>query len=114
MYTPAATPIGPTALLATAWRASSDLAGHAQQDAHEALIALLGALHNTSRGSTNVSCICVVHAAFAGALQSEIRCGGRACGQVRTTVDPCLDISLELPAGKEGEGEETLEGCLRR
>lgn len=108
------TPFGPAGLLAATWRASSDLAGYAQRDAHECLIGLLQALHTSSRGSTNVSCNCIVHAAFAGTLQSDVKCA--RCGHATTTVDPMIDISLELKqAGEKTEGGGlTLGGCLGR
>lgn len=111
MYSGAAAPFGPTALLAATWRGSAALAGYAPRDAHETFIGALNALHAGSRGSTNVSCNCVVHTAFAGALQSDVRCGAARCGSVRTTVDPMLDVSLEIAGGEDGE---TLAGCLRR
>ncbi|KAI9463201.1 hypothetical protein BJY52DRAFT_1253633 [Lactarius psammicola] len=83
---------GPTALLATTWRAAGSLAGYAQQDAHECLIALLNA------GSRDT---------FGGQLQSDMRCP--RCNSFSETVDPCLDISLGL-----GPGQNTLAGCLKR
>jgi ubiquitin carboxyl-terminal hydrolase 22/27/51 len=90
------------------------MAGYAQRDAHECLIGLLQALHSSSRGSTNVSCNCIIHAAFAGAMQSDVRCA--RCGNVTSTVDPMLDVSLELKPslGTPAGTELTLAGCLRR
>lgn len=108
------TPYGPYTFLATTWRASSELAGYAQQDAHEFFISALSQIHATSRGSTEVSCNCVIHSTFAGQLQSDVKC--ERCKNVTTTVDPILDISLELK-GKGGEiasGENSLAACLRR
>ncbi|KAI0058599.1 cysteine proteinase [Artomyces pyxidatus] len=107
VYSPSSTPFGPTSLLAATWRAASSLSGYAQQDAHECLIALLNSLHTSSRGSTNVSCNCVVHSTFAGQLQSDVRC--ERCGNNNSTLDPCLDVSLGL-----GAGMNTLAGCLKR
>ncbi|TDL25569.1 cysteine proteinase [Rickenella mellea] len=104
-------PYGPVTLLATTWRAS-ELAGYAQQDAHEFFIFVLNQIHASSRGSTEVSCNCIIHNVFAGQLQSDVRCD--KCGNVASTVDPLLDVSLELK-GKGGElAENTLAGCLRR
>ncbi|KAF7297767.1 Ubiquitin carboxyl-terminal hydrolase [Mycena kentingensis (nom. inval.)] len=109
------TPYGPSTFLAMTWRKSLDLSGYAQHDAHEFFISTLNNIHGTSRGSTNISCNCVVHSTFAGQLQSDVVC--ERCGNVTTTVDPMLDISLEL-RGKSGEAypaaENTLAGCLRR
>ncbi|KAF8720618.1 hypothetical protein AX14_010860 [Amanita brunnescens Koide BX004] len=108
------TPYGPYTFLATTWRASSELAGYAQQDAHEFFISTLSQIHATSRGSTEVSCNCIIHSTFAGKLQSDVKC--ERCKTVTSTVDPILDISLELK-GKGGEtasGENSLAACLRR
>ncbi|KAG5641869.1 hypothetical protein DXG03_004093 [Asterophora parasitica] len=114
IYSEDTTPFGPVSFLATTWRASADLAGYAQQDAHEFFISALNQIHNRSRGSTNISCNCIIHSTFAGQLQSDVKC--ERCGNVTPTVDPMLDISLELK-GKGGEanpGENTLAACLRR
>ena len=95
---------------------NAELSGYAQQDAHEFFIFALNQIHSTSRGSTNVSCNCIIHSAFAGQLQSDVRC--ERCGNVTTTVDPMLDVSLELRGKGSSElitaGENTLAGCLRR
>ncbi|KAJ7640045.1 hypothetical protein DFH06DRAFT_1283771 [Mycena polygramma] len=105
---------GPITFLASTWRKSVELSGYQQQDAHEFFISTLNHIHSTSRGSTNVSCNCIIHSTFAGQLQSDVVC--ERCGNVTSTVDPMLDISLEL-RGKAGEvmsGENTLTGCLKR
>ncbi|KAF8344708.1 hypothetical protein F5887DRAFT_969390 [Amanita rubescens] len=108
------TPYGPYTFLATTWRASAELAGYAQQDAHEFFISALSQIHATSRGSTEVSCNCIIHSTFAGQLQSNVKC--ERCKNVTTTVDPILDISLELKGkgGEIGSGENSLAACLRR
>ncbi|RDB25874.1 Ubiquitin carboxyl-terminal hydrolase 22 [Hypsizygus marmoreus] len=114
IYSEDPNPYGPITFLATTWRASAELSGYAQQDAHEFFISALNQIHGTSRGSTNVSCNCIIHSTFAGQLQSDVKC--ERCGNVTSTVDPMLDISLEL-RGKGGEvtsGENTLAACLRR
>ena len=103
-------PYGPISFLATTWRASSELAGYAQQDAHEFFINTLNQIHATSRGSTNVSCNCIIHSTFLGQLQSEVKC--ERCGTVTSTVDPMLDISLEVEGDKDSDA--TLGSCLRR
>lgn len=47
-----------------------------------------------------VNCECIVHKTFAGVLQSNVTC--LRCGNVTTTFDPMLDISLGLrPAEKK-------------
>ncbi|KAJ7728518.1 hypothetical protein B0H16DRAFT_1588885 [Mycena metata] len=116
IYSDASTPYGPIAFLVSTWRKSAELSGYAQQDAHEFFISTLNHIHTTSRGSTNVSCNCIVHSTFAGQLQSDVICA--RCGNVNSTVDPMLDVSLELRA-KVGEApvaaaDNTLVGCLRR
>ncbi|PVG04291.1 cysteine proteinase [Serendipita vermifera] len=105
-------PLGPLSLLRTTWENSNDIAGYAQHDAHEYFIALLNQLHHGCPGSTNeASCNCSIHQIFAGKLQSDVKCG--KCGHVNPTVDPMLDISLELKGIQEGKGT-TLASCLRR
>ncbi|KAJ7735623.1 hypothetical protein DFH07DRAFT_843427 [Mycena maculata] len=107
-------PYGPITFLVSTWRKSAELAGYAQQDAHEFFISTLNHIHSNSRGSTNVSCNCIIHSTFAGQLQSDVVC--ERCGNVTSTVDPMLDISLEL-RGKAGEvvsGDNTLAACLKR
>ncbi len=109
-HTPPSQPaFGPTALLATTWRAAGSLAGYAQQDAHECLIALLNAAHASARGSTLLKCNCIVHSTFGGLLQSDMRCP--RCNAFSETVDPCLDISLGVGLS---HGQSTLAGCLKR
>ncbi|KAK7013991.1 ubiquitin carboxyl-terminal hydrolase [Favolaschia claudopus] len=108
------TAFGPVTFLVTTWRKSTELAGYQQQDAHEFFISTLNNIHSSSRGSTNISCNCIVHSTFAGQLQSDVVC--ERCGNETSTVDPMLDISLEL-RGKPGEvaaGENTLTTCLKR
>jgi ubiquitin carboxyl-terminal hydrolase 22/27/51 len=105
VYSGEATPYGPLTFLATTWRASSELAGYAQQDAHEFFITALNQIHLKSRGSTNVSCNCIIHNTFSGQLQSEVKC--ERCGNVTTTVD------LEGEDSESGV-ENTLASCLRR
>ncbi|KAI0784536.1 cysteine proteinase [Abortiporus biennis] len=115
VYSGNESPIGPTSFLSTTWKASSELSGYAQQDAHECFISTLNQIHKTSRGSTVLSCICIVHSTFDGLLQSDVKC--ERCHNVTTATDPMLDISLDL-RGRNGEvtgGQEaTLASCLRR
>ncbi|KZT02572.1 cysteine proteinase [Laetiporus sulphureus 93-53] len=114
IYSENTSPYGPTSFLATTWRASSELSGYAQQDAHEFFISALNNIHSTSRGSTKFQCICIVHSTFAGLLQSDVKC--ERCGNITTAADPMLDISLDLPEmGNEPTGQElTLASCLRK
>ncbi|KAI0315555.1 hypothetical protein OF83DRAFT_1199383 [Amylostereum chailletii] len=102
-------PFGPTTLLATTWRSASLLSGYAQHDAHECFIALRDAMHASARGSTEISCNCIIHAAFSGEMQSEVRCV--RCGNVSPKKETYMEFSLAL--GEAG-GPETLAGCLMR
>lgn len=131
VYSDDSTPYGPINFLTTTWKASTELSGHAQQDAHEFFISALNQIHSTSRGSTNVSCNCVIHSTFSGQLQSDVKC--ERCGNITSTVDPMMDVSLEIGRGGNGRpgaqgavaakngtgtegsaGENTLAACLRR
>ena len=108
VYSGETSPFGPTSLLYTMWRSSPTIDGYAQHDAHEFFIAALDQLHETSIGSTSISCNCIVHGAFEGHLQSVHVCDG--CESSTSKIDPMRDISLQLKAGEE----DTLAGCLRR
>lgn len=110
IYSGETVPYGPVSFLATTWRASSELAGYAQQDAHEFFINALNQIHATSRGSTNVSCNCIIHTTFLGQFQSELKC--ERCGNITSTVDPMLDVNLEVEGDKDSDA--TLGSCLRK
>ncbi|GJJ08288.1 hypothetical protein Clacol_002499 [Clathrus columnatus] len=112
VYSSNTAPYGPTSLLASTWKASSELAGYAQQDAHECFISVLNQIHTNTRGSTNVSCNCIIHSTFSGQLQSDVKCG--RCGNITTTIDPLSDISIELKGKGIEPGQKTLAACLRR
>ncbi|KAG0241154.1 hypothetical protein BGW41_006260, partial [Actinomortierella wolfii] len=88
------TPYGPTSFLITMWKSSSDLAGYAQQDAHEFFISALNQLHANSPNAKLHNCRCIIHKTFAGVLQSDVTCLN--CGNVTSAFDPILDISLDL------------------
>jgi len=128
VYSDDTAPYGPINFLTTTWKASAELSGHAQQDAHEFFISALNQIHSTSRGSTNVSCNCVVHSTFSGQLQSDVKC--ERCGNITSTVDPMMDISLEINKNTNGRSgsvavrnsagvetphnDNTLTACLNR
>ncbi|KAI0635856.1 cysteine proteinase [Trametes polyzona] len=112
VYSGESTPYGPTDLLRKTWRTSSELSGYAQQDAHEFFITALNQIHATSRGSTSLQCICIIHSTFAGLLQSDVKC--ERCGKIAEKTDPMLDISLELKGETGNEHDLTLASCLRR
>ncbi|KZV68313.1 cysteine proteinase [Peniophora sp. CONT] len=102
-------PIGPTGLLAAAWRSSSGISGYAQHDAHECLIALLNSIHASTPDPPETGCPCIVHTTFGGVLQSEVRCG--RCANPSRTPEECLDISLSLHSATT---PDTLAACLKR
>lgn len=53
-------------------------------------------------------CDCVVHRAFAGVLQSDVRC--LVCGYRSSTHDPVLDLSVDLrPPGLIAEHRQHLQ-----
>lgn len=105
--------LGPVSILRTTWENSMDMAGYAQHDAHEFFISVLNQVHASTPGSTNgPSCACIVHQAFSGQLQSDVKCG--KCGFVNPTVDPMMDISLELKSIQGAPGVTSLASCLRR
>ncbi|XP_076419069.1 ubiquitin carboxyl-terminal hydrolase 27-like [Peromyscus maniculatus bairdii] len=92
----------PYKLLHLVWIHARHLAGYRQQDAHEFLIAALDVLHRHCKGddvgkvaSNPNHCNCIIDQIFTGGLQSDVTC--QACHGVSTTIDPCWDISLDLP-----------------
>ncbi|ANB11397.1 ubiquitin-specific protease UBP8 [Sugiyamaella lignohabitans] len=59
------------------------------------------------------TCQCVSHRTFYGQLESCIRC--QTCGNVTATVDPMMDLSLEIKAlPKKSKRTITLNDCLDR
>uniref|UniRef100_A0A0W0F2P4 Ubiquitin carboxyl-terminal hydrolase n=1 Tax=Moniliophthora roreri TaxID=221103 RepID=A0A0W0F2P4_MONRR len=113
VYSEDTTPYGPMTFLTTTWQKSPELSGYAQQDAHEFFCSALNNIHSSSKGSTNISCNCIIHSTFSGSLQSDVTC--ERCGNVTSTVDPIFDISLEMKEkGDSASGENTLGACLRR
>lgn len=122
-----AAPYGPAGLLNATWKTATmcssslsaktsddplSLVGYAQQDAHEFFISILNGIHSSSKGSTNISCNCIVHRSFAGMLLSEVTCAASGCLTGTKTVDPFLDISVSV--GASGGNGDTLAGCLKR
>jgi ubiquitin carboxyl-terminal hydrolase 22/27/51 len=76
------------------WMSLKELAGYAQQDAHEFFISALNNIHAGCDGQKLSNCDCIIHTTFAGLLQSNVTC--LRCRNVTTTCDPMLDISLGL------------------
>jgi ubiquitin carboxyl-terminal hydrolase 22/27/51 len=86
--------LSPHKLLYAVWQHSKHLAGYAQQDAHEFFIALLDGMHTHLGGKGGLSCDCIIHRIFTGALQSDVTC--TKCESVSTTIDQFMDVSLDI------------------
>ncbi|KAF8932162.1 hypothetical protein BGZ58_007204 [Dissophora ornata] len=103
-------PYGPCSFLHTMWMSSSDLAGYAQQDAHEFFISALNQIHAKSPSAKMHHCNCVIHKTFAGELQSDVTC--HTCENVTSAFDPILDISLDLrPTKRSKSGVNKVRGA---
>ncbi|KAI9304263.1 hypothetical protein BJ944DRAFT_288758 [Cunninghamella echinulata] len=115
-------PYGPCHFLQAMWMSLKELAGYAQQDAHEFFISALNHIHAGCKDQTMVDCQCIVHKTFAGLLQSNVTCS--KCGNTTTTRDPMLDISLGLrpiekkkkpaspsPSNKQANGTNTVKSA---
>lgn len=106
---------GMTSLLTTAWHKKKSLAGFQEQDAHEFWQFLLNEFHSDHQrilAKTNVSesqCSCVTCSTFSGELESSIRCLN--CDAVTSTVDPLVDLSLEVSRLKSAQSL-SLYDCL--
>jgi ubiquitin carboxyl-terminal hydrolase 22/27/51 len=100
---------GAVPMLLSSWKASEQLAGYQQQDAHEYLQFILNSLHSTYKpglpegesDDTDESvhdgeCDCIIHKTFYGKLQSTVTCN--ECKNKTTALDPFMDLSLDLKA----------------
>lgn len=131
---------GITELLTSSWSVQRSLSGSTEQDAHEFFQFLLQELHESNfkspvfeqlerevgddngskmeNGSvtghhSDSSCQCISHKTFYGQLESRIKC--LSCKTITTTVDPVMDLSLEIRSkAKKVQGAVTLEDCLDR
>lgn len=85
-----------TTLLHTAWYKNLLLAGFSEQDAHEFWQFLLAEFHADHEKIAGLaeSCTCVTHTVFAGSLKSSVTC--TQCHVTTSTIDPLVDISLEI------------------
>lgn len=121
-------------ILASFWlskrKAYEELASNKEQDAHEFFQFLTEELHEINGGgrpaesdenSTKASkpendpgCKCIVHQTFYGKLQSTITC--QSCGDVNTSVESFLDLSLGLEGLSKKKSLKalalSLQGCL--
>ncbi|RUP47522.1 hypothetical protein BC936DRAFT_145648 [Jimgerdemannia flammicorona] len=102
-----AKPYGPTSFLQAMWLSSKELAGYAQQDAHEFFISALNQIHEGCSGTKSHSCTCIVHQTFAGLLQSDVTC--LKCYNVTTAYDPMFDISLDLRPVERKKRQQSLQ-----
>ncbi|XP_027990797.2 ubiquitin carboxyl-terminal hydrolase 51 [Eptesicus fuscus] len=122
MYSGSRTPHIPYKLLHLIWIHAEHLAGYRQQDAHEFLIAILDVLHRHSKDDSvgqeanNFNCCnCIIDQIFTGGLQSDVTC--QTCHSVSTTIDPCWDISLDLPsscATFNSQSPDRADGAVSR
>ncbi|GMM37720.1 ubiquitin-specific protease [Saccharomycopsis crataegensis] len=125
---------GLTKFLSTCWKINKSLAGYTQQDAHEFWQFVLGEFHKShminsshgtepkvnvnnharsssiSYGSNDHHCECLTHRVFSGELQSSIKC--HECGNVNKTVDPMIDLLLEIKNKSTGALYGSLNECL--
>jgi ubiquitin carboxyl-terminal hydrolase 22/27/51 len=97
---------GAVPMLLSSWKASDQLAGYQQQDAHEYMQFILNSLHSTykpgvpegeggdSEEQQHGDCECVIHKTFYGKLQSTVTCN--ECKNKTTALDPFMDLSLDL------------------
>lgn len=111
---------GMTNLLTTAWYKNKSLAGFEEQDAHELWQFLLNELHSDHERSLRSTtseresplCQCITHTTFSGTLASSIQC--QSCHGTTETIDPMIDVSLEISRLKSNEKTATLYDCLDR
>ncbi|KAG4303961.1 hypothetical protein PORY_002614 [Pneumocystis oryctolagi] len=108
-------PFGPSSFLEIMWKLSKELKGYAEQDAHEFFVCLMSQIHNHSGSKIDLTCNCVAHKTFSGILQSDVTCS--SCGNITSTMDPIMDVSLELKikctVGAESSSSEHLVGSLQ-
>lgn len=109
--------LGITNLLTTAWYKQKSLAGFQEQDAHEFWQFVLNEFHQdhhrirTQLGDVpkEETCTCITHSTFSFELQSCVKC--KSCEAVTETVDPMIDLSLEINHLKKQQNVD-LYDCL--
>ncbi|KAJ3302263.1 hypothetical protein HDV03_005202 [Kappamyces sp. JEL0829] len=109
------TAFAPHACLHAMWISQTHMAGYSQQDAHEFFISFLDEIHKCSStkpdGIKQDPCRCIIHQVFGGVLQSDVTC--TSCNFVSQTLDPILDLSLEIKnVSKKKNHEISLGDCL--
>lgn len=104
---------GMTNLLVNSWSKNKSLTGYEEQDAHEFWQYLLNEFHKDfqrieeSTTEDHNSCGCISHKYFSGELESVIKCSN--CDNITRTIDPIMDLSLELTNLKDNS---TIYDCL--
>lgn len=122
---------GPVDFLIASWKVKKSLAGYSEQDAHEFWQFLIHQIHKNdktsvkylknkestplmeddqSQQSSDQECDCITHKTFSGKLKSTLKC--RDCGNIRETIDPMLDLSLEIQENKIPIND--LHSCLKK
>lgn len=99
---PGKRPLAPQGIVARMKQVARHFRPYAQQDAHEYLRFLQDALNkclisNCTTNSNSEAETTVLSRIFRGELLSSITCAG--CGNASGTIDPFLDISLDLKKG---------------
>lgn len=101
-------PFLPDHFLYSMWTHAEHLAGYAQQDAHELLMAVIDGIHTScvehasNGGDAHApNCRCVIHTVFGGTLRSDVSCD--TCHTNSTAMDAILDLSLDVAANNEPE-----------
>ncbi|KAI5953780.1 hypothetical protein KGF57_003989 [Candida theae] len=108
---------GITNLLTTAWYKQKSLAGFQEQDAHEFWQFLLNEFHQDHMriqtqmdgAAKEEACSCITHSTFSFQLQSCVKC--KSCDAITETVDPMIDLSLEINHLKKQKNVD-LYDCL--
>lgn len=108
---------GMSNLLITAWYKKKSLAGFQEQDAHEFWQVILQEFHTDyervmKKAEEHIphDCQCITHTTFSGELQSSIKCG--SCDSITKTVDPVIDLSLEIKNKKQLSKQLSVYDCL--
>ncbi|CAG8581273.1 3620_t:CDS:2, partial [Dentiscutata heterogama] len=94
-------PYPPCSFLHAMWLSSKELAGYAEQDAHEFYLAAINKMHSDSKesileplSSSGQKCECIMHKTFGGVFQSRIKC--KVCNDVKTKEEPLVEWQLHL------------------
>lgn len=103
---------GMTNFLITTWYKKKAFSGTQEQDAHEFWQFLLNEFHLDYMRVTGLvdesKCKCLTHSTFSCELESSIKCS--ICGSVTSTIDPMIDLSLEI--NQTEETTPSLYDCL--